>query len=129
MIFENTNWAEELPENCPPPNALKPRDESFYRLVESSPPSDKDFYSHRKLFPKRKYRVNECRARSLSVHKDRKELEKIRKLPRHRKKMVIQLVLHSECGAILQTGRNKSHYSWWLAGNFNSLLNSISFAG
>ena len=68
MSTETQNhWAESLPDGCPPENAFAPQNDMFYRLVDTVPPEDKDFWSHRKLFPNRKFNISECLACSCSM--------------------------------------------------------------
>lgn len=116
-------WAEELPPNCPPSKATPPNYDTFYRLIPRFPPEKQDFFSHRKLFPTRKFKTNECRARSVSIFSELEECAKIRKLPAHRKKIIIQLTLSPESGVVLQTGRNKKHYSWWMKKGYDPIKN------
>ncbi|OLU22947.1 hypothetical protein BVH03_22110 [Pseudomonas sp. PA15(2017)] len=110
-------WFEELPEQCPPSGAFDPDQFVCYRLCESSAPSDGDFYSHRKLFPSKRYPVSECQARSVSVFKDSADLEPVLKIPAQRHKAVVELTLNKEDGVMMKTG-NKSHYSWWRSCGF-----------
>jgi hypothetical protein len=86
---EPNKWAEELPPNCPPAKATAPNYETFYRLVARFPPEEKDFFSHRKLFPKKKFKTNECRVRSVSIFSEVAQCAKIRKLQAHRNKKVV----------------------------------------
>ena len=59
-------WAEDLPEGCPPPDAIAPGSEIFFRAVLTFPPTEIDFQSQRKQQPN-KYYSNECEARALSM--------------------------------------------------------------
>jgi hypothetical protein len=49
------NWSEELVEKCPPDSAFDPNGLTFYRLGKSSPATETDFHSQRKLNPTAKY--------------------------------------------------------------------------
>jgi len=52
MPFSRTiEWFEDLPENCPPNNAYSPNHDRFFRLAKQYPPTERDFFSHRKLYP------------------------------------------------------------------------------
>ncbi|OAD24065.1 hypothetical protein THIOM_000085, partial [Candidatus Thiomargarita nelsonii] len=116
MIKQNAKeneWAEDLPPKCPPEAAYAPNYETFYRLVKQFPPSEEDFYSHRKLYPEKSFNTNECRAKSLSIFSCFNECAKLLKLPLHRHKKIVQFILPPESGVILQTGNNPAHYSWW----------------
>jgi len=117
------DWFEELPDNCPPKSADKPNGE-YFRLVENNPADEDDFISHRSRWPKKKFNVSECVARSLSVFSDLSGAEKLKKLPRHKSKAIVKLSLSEDMGLIKQTGRNKLHHSWWrttTADIFNSI--------
>jgi len=89
-------WAEDLPHNCPPDAAIAPKSETFYRLVKQFPPTEDDFYSHRKLYPRKRFNTNECRIRSLSIFKSLDECAKLLKLPLHKHKKIVQLILPTE---------------------------------
>jgi hypothetical protein len=110
---QENEWAEYLPPNCPPELAIAPKHEIFYPLVKQFPPLEKDFFSHRKLYPNKPFKTNECRVCSLSIFSDLDECAKLLKLPLHKHKKIVQLILPPESGVILQTGNNPTHYSWW----------------
>lgn len=116
-------WAETLPENCPPPEAIRPYGERFYRLIESVEPDEYDFFSHRKRYPDKVFNTNECKALSLSVFSTLKECKKILLLPNNKDKKIVEIELTEESGVILKTGKSSKHYSWWLAKDFNPLNN------
>jgi hypothetical protein len=115
-------WFEKLPENCPPNDAINPINFFCFRLTTHSPPTEKDYFSQRKIYPEKKFHVNECRARSLSVFNEKSDCENIIKLPPHRGKHIIALRLFPECGVIKKTGRSTSHFSWWVLSGFLSHL-------
>ena len=115
-------WFENLPLNCPPNNAIRPSNFLCFRLVSQYPPTIEDYYSQRKIYPERKFHANECRARSLSVFNDKSECEIIKKLPPHREKHIVALRLVPECGVVKQTGKSKTHYSWWVQTDFSNHL-------
>ncbi len=119
------DWIEELPDNCPPKSAEKPNGE-FFRLVENNPADKDDFASHRAVWPKKKFNVSECIARSLSIFSDVSGAEKIKKLPRHKSKSIVKFVLKKDMGLIEQTGRDKFHHSWW-RNNETDILNLIEY--
>ena len=113
-------WAEELPPDCPPDYAYPPQYDMFYRLVKDYPPEEKDFFSHRKLFPHKRFNTDECRARSISIFNQLDNCILLLKLPAHKHKKVIQLILPPDSGVILQTGQ-KAHFSWWRRRHYNPL--------
>lgn len=114
------DFFEDLPQNCPPSNAKIPDDEIYFRLTDSFPPSIKDFYSHKRLFPNRNYK-DECIARAISLLKTAKECEKKKKLPyfKNKNKCVIKVTLNKASGVVKKTGRK--HVSWWMSLGFNPI--------
>ena len=116
---EEYDWAEELPSDCPPDSAVPPQGEPYYRLAMSHPPTMEDFLSYRQLFPGRRFRTTECRARSCSVFSDIDSCAALSKLPAHRRKVVISVNLGPESGVVESTGRDRSHYSWWRSDGFD----------
>lgn len=124
MPFSRTiEWFEDLPENCPPNNAYSPNHDRFFRLAEQYPPTERDFFSQRKLYPKKPFHTSACRARSLSIFAELFECLNLLKLPAHRNKKVLQMTLLSESGAILQTGKVRAHYSWWRSKQYDPVSN------
>lgn len=119
---DNIDWAEELPFNCPPEDAIRPNNSPFYRLVDTIPPTDKDFWSHRKLFPLQKYKVSDCMARSCSLIATVEQSFELLKLPTLKGKRIVKLILTPESGLIKQTGGHRVHYSWWRTRNFEPIL-------
>lgn len=117
-------WFENLPENCPPRNSASPNGETYYRLAENTDIKCSDFWSHRKLWPKKQFKVPECRARSVSVFSEIDACADLRKLKVHEGKSVVSIVLNKESGKVQQTGHSLFHYSWWRALHFDPLLAS-----
>lgn len=118
---EIIEWAEDLPAHCPPADAVAPENDLFYRLVNNVPPVDRDFWSHRKLNPSKKFNTSECIARSCSLISDLERCFQVAKLPTQQNKRIVQLILPPQSGRIKKTGRNFSHYSWWRGGNFDPI--------
>lgn len=113
------NWSETLPEQCPPDNAFSPDGLVFYRLCETSPPTNEDFKSQRALCPTCEYKnVSECIARSLSVWDNIDKCLNLLKLPRHKGKSAMKLELTNNDGLVLQTFK-PNHYSWWKTQSFD----------
>lgn len=55
-------YRERLPNGCPPPEAEEVKAaRDLFRLVDSNPPTDDDFVSHRALHPGKTF-SDECRA-------------------------------------------------------------------
>lgn len=116
----NSGWYETLPDQCPPGEAMTPNGFVCYRLCEGQDATDRDFLSHRHLFPHKTFMVPECRARSISVFKDQVDLDKVLKLAAHKTKKIVRVTLNPQDGATMKTGRaNDSHYSWWRSNGFD----------
>jgi hypothetical protein len=118
-------WAEPLPADCPPVDAFKPQGQPFYRMIENPQPSESDFYSLRKLNPTKKYGFDECIAMAISVFDKKASCQQLRLLPiykgRFKNRLMIEIILNSDCGLIKQTGKTASHYSWWLLQGYNPI--------
>ena len=113
------DFFEKLPQNCPPAIAKIPNNEIYYRLVKGFPPSIEDFYSLRKLYPNRNFRVDECIARAVSLQKTPWACKQIKKFSVHKNKIVVKITLDELSGMILKT--SSSHYSWWMSLGFNAV--------
>ena len=112
------NWYEELPLNCPPEAAYAPK-ATYFRLG-SIPPDDSDFWSHRRRFPHKKFHVDECIARALSIFDDQNAAERLKQLlPAMRLKPIFQIDFTEKDGLIQQTGNDLHHFSWWRSIEFN----------
>jgi hypothetical protein len=110
-------WDEPLPAQCPPADAAPPADLVLYRLVESNPPSDKDYWSQRKLKPDQKFsNKDECTIKAVSLFDCSNSCSSIRLLPTHKNKseMVLQITLQPESGVVKKSLSNH-HVSWWRA--------------
>jgi len=114
-------WAEPLPKDCPPKDSFAPQNEKFYRLVESIPPVERDFWSTRMLFPDKRFNTSECIARACSIISDMAGCYNILKLPAQRNKKIVEITLPPESGLIKKTGRRSYHFSWWRAKGFNPI--------
>lgn len=107
------SWAEDLPVNCPPNDAIEP-DGPYYRLADTYPPANEDFLSHFSLFPKRNYTGRECKAKSLSVFSTMEACENARKAtPVLRKKLTIRITLSPGCGVVKPESPPDDHFFWW----------------
>lgn len=115
-------YRERLPEGCPP-DIAKETDGSrdVFRLVRTNPPTEIDFRSQREEKPDRVF-PDECKARGLSVHADRRDSEKALRLPTLRGRLVCRVRLGPGAGEILQTGRY-SHHTWWPLADYDVLEN------
>lgn len=111
-------WREELPENCPPEDALEDND-SYYRLVVTNPPTEEDFNSHRLRYPNKVFKdKDECEVRSISLFKTVAACESIKKFRIHKEKLVAKLDITGDSGLIKKTG-GEEHYSFWPKHDFD----------
>jgi len=119
------SYREPLPEGCPPAEAEEVNAERVvYRLVRGHPPGLDDFRSQRAERPQGVFRgVSECLARGLSVHSQRADSEKTRKLPRFKNSFVCRLRLANGAGRIQPTFQ-PSHHTWWPLASFDILGHS-----
>lgn len=113
-------WVEELPQDCPPTEAVPPNNDAYFRLV-NIPVSSQDFDSHRRLFPKKFFRVSECVARSTSLFSNLSACVEMRKFPLHRGKKLVRLILPPDSGLVMSTGEKDDHLSWWRATGFDPI--------
>lgn len=118
------SYREPLPENCPPAESEEIAAERIvFRIVQTNPATLDDFRSQRELRPNASFPgVSECRARGVSVHADRADSEKLRKLPRFQSSLVCKVRLEGGAGRIQQTGK-PSHHTWWPLAAFDILDN------
>lgn len=116
------DWAEDLPEGCPPHDATVPNSDIFYRAVKTFPPTDSDFYSPKKLRPSNQYN-NECEARALSVFSTLDGCKRLVKFSYFKKHLIVSITLDTKCGLIKEnpSSTSETHYDWWLAARFNPI--------
>lgn len=113
-------WFEELPPLCPPADAEPCRGE-YYRISNGDPSTSADFFSQRRLQPKKVFKgqgVDECILRAVSLFKDRKDAAKRLLLPKFRNSVIASVNLMPKDGLMKKTFRD-SHYSWWRSRDFS----------
>ena len=109
----NTNeYKEELPSSCPPIDAFS-ADMVAYRVVFNYPPKEDDFFSQRKLYPLKPFKVDECIAHACSVFNDKGEILKKKKLLKHENVTIVKFNIETCDGKIKKT-LSPGHYSWWI---------------
>lgn len=117
------DWYENLPDSCPPSDAMEPSGESYYRIINSTQPVNSDFLSYRALNPDKKVFVSECQAKAISLFTDVESCRVISKLPKFKGKNIYigELVLTKSDGLIAHTPNKNStnHYSWWRSKEFD----------
>ncbi|MCH5307644.1 MAG: hypothetical protein J1E37_06135 [Prevotella sp.] len=106
-------WANTLPENCPPEDILVPENEEFYRLLTHKDKIvEKDWKTYIELFPDKEYfGDNLLMANGLSILKDIDV--NVLKLPQYKRfKGIARLILNPTDGVVKKTyGAN--HYTLW----------------
>lgn len=106
-------YREPLPEDCPPETAEEidhPR--IVYRMVDSDPPTDADFYSQRAKNPAKTYQISECRARGLSVYAQLEDVKSLAARLGLERVYFCRVALTPGAGRIQKTGA-ASHHTWW----------------
>lgn len=113
-------WFEELPEQCPPSDAIEPDDTILYRIVNGDSVTSSDFISQRELAGPNKLfsGVSECVARAVSLFQKREDAYQRCKLPKFRNSKVIGIKLKRTDGLVEKTF-SASHYSWWRSRSFS----------
>ena len=117
------SYREPLPEGCPPPKAEEITTvREVFRLVIRNPVGVDDFRSQRAERPAALFRgVSECLARGVSVHAERGDSEKMRRLPRVRNALICCVRLENGAGRIQQTFQ-PTHHTWWPLAAFDILI-------
>ena len=114
-------YREPLPDGCPPDAASEVAAPlRVFRLVRTNPPTIHDFRSQRARKPHAAFRVDECRARGLSVFLLRRDARLALRLPNLRGHLLCELHLSVGTGHILHTGP-RSHHTLWPFRNFDIL--------
>lgn len=106
-------WANNLPDNCPPENILVPEEEEFYRLlINEDVITQDDWKSQKELHPNSPYKGEDLiNAHGLSILKEADH--NIFKLPRYKRfKGLAKIILNPSDGVLKKTYGDK-HYTWW----------------
>ncbi|WP_075349185.1 hypothetical protein [Algoriphagus marinus] len=120
------NWYEELPDNCPPNDALVPDGKEFFRLCIGNPATSSDFYSQRKENTNRTFAgISECILRAVSLWDDENKCLQQKKYPIQKNKVLGKIELNIEDGLIKNTFK-ANHYSWWRSDKFDPALAIIT---
>lgn len=117
---EQTEWFEQLPEQCPPVDA-QPCSGCFYRIAKGIPTGSEDYFSQRKLQPEKIFvgeGIDECIVRSVSLFASAEEARKRLRLPKFRNNIIVAVDLSPKDGVIKKTF-GPHHYSWWRTKSFN----------
>lgn len=117
-------FREPLLDGCPPQDApIVAHEVTVYRLTRTLPPTEADFRSQRMEHPVKFFR-DECLARGLSVHAQRRDSEMAAKLPNLKGRHVCPVRLLPDCGHLKRTGTGHSHHTWWPFAAFDILAHA-----
>ena len=113
------DWPTHFPDNCPPDDA-EPAAGIAYRLTHN-PFESRDFLSKREMHPGKRFPdpVKECQANGLSIFRDMKDAERLRRtVPYFRNEVNAIAVgrLSTDLGVTKPTRPDhpSSHGSWWV---------------
>ncbi len=122
-VVRGEKYAESLPDQCPPSNAINTDERMVLRLVKNSHFSESDFYSHAKLNKPLPKDVCECRWASCSVFslpEGKHVAQAISKLPKVRdRKYVATIKLSPIAGKMEISSSRRGHIEFWMYDSFN----------
>jgi hypothetical protein len=110
------DWPQGYPEQCPPSDATV-SDVVVYRIVDTEPPTERDFLSHPALVAlgeraPRNY-PDECMAAGLSVFDSHGAAERTRQSVGPMRNKFIAAGSINNSGRIMQTTTKSEHHTWW----------------
>ena len=113
-------WANVLPENCPPEEILIPEEEEFYRLLLNEDTMvDEDWKSQKELHPNNSYKGEDyVNAHGLSVLKEADH--SLFKLPRFKRFKGLAKVILNPTDGVLKKTYGEKHYTWWRTTSFDT---------
>ena len=100
---------QELPADCPPENAL-PRDQTSFRIVETSPPTAADFKTHAQIG--RAKNADPCQRNALSIYATYKDAQHRLDMSPYLGKFIARAAL-SPSHWLIGTPNRSGHMSWW----------------
>ena len=121
--MNDLEFLEQLPQNCPPSEAIPTENITVYRFSFTKDGyTDDDFTSYWNKFQKRREsftgKGNECIAHGISVCKSEADLRNALKMPIMKKaKCIMEIPLVATDGLIMQTFHD-GHYTWWVSSTF-----------
>lgn len=107
-------WADPLPENCPPEDILIPEEEEFHRLLFNEDKIvEDDWKPYTQLHPDQSY-IGEklILANGLSLIKD-VNFSRLKKLSNMKRFKGIALIKLNPTDGVLKKTGGKDHYTWW----------------
>ncbi|OAP40403.1 hypothetical protein AU381_00330 [Sinorhizobium glycinis] len=112
-------YLEDLPDSCPPREAI---DESFgpaYRMLPAAVPILEHFHSHRKLGRQKPHDVTECRFASCSLFMSLEKTKRIARMPKMRSKVTHIGVLNVPQGSGSWLENDREHVDFWMYDGFD----------
>lgn len=116
------NFAEKLPDACPPPEASETKFNPAYRIVRANPPNQGCFASNTKLGQHQPAGVDPCRFASCSLFTDIQKAKNIARLPKFRNSepKIAKLLLPATAGVSILNKETK-HIDLWFYEGFDPL--------
>lgn len=113
-----TSFFEDLPDNCPLDGSA-PCNGTYYRVVFRNPATSECFWSQRlergaahTFSPQ----LTECQIRGVSVFSSKERCSRILRLNPFKGsnfKGIVSVTLTEDDGVMMQTGNDRSHFTWW----------------
>lgn len=117
------DWADEMPENCPPEEICISNHDTFYRYIANKDTIDeRDWLNHIKRFPNIHFDGNKkILAAGLSLQDNLDNARRNLKLPHIRKHYcgLAAITLIEEDGVLKQTTKDIHHYTFWRTNRCN----------
>lgn len=108
-------WAEDLPPGCPQDAVTDAHGQVWYRFVKTDPPTEYDFWSHRKR-GEPTGNATECAARSLSMRSSLQAAINQLPLARFKGHRIAQITINLGDGVVLDKKLPSAHVDWWPCG-------------
>ena len=117
------DWADEMPENCPPEDIYTSNDNIFYRYTANESAIDKrDWLNHINRYPNIHFDGDKkILAAGLSLQDNLDNARRNLKLPQIKKHYsgLAAITLVEEDGVLKQTTNDVHHYTWWRTNRCN----------
>lgn len=112
-----SDWPEDFPNQCPPEDAV-PSSDTFYRLVDSDPVSEQDFYSHKQrleLGLDRPMRTppDACLAVGVSLFDGVESATATQRAFGALRRKHLATGSLAGSGVVKRTGNREGHHTWW----------------
>lgn len=114
-------YFEDLPESCPLADAVE-ADGTWYRLLSTKNPKEKDFWSHKKKGRPALAGSSPnviCCFSGLSIWDTLANCQNAKKLQTQQKAFIARVTIASGCGRLCRTFDTEGHHTWWPAKDFN----------